>query len=301
MSSHTSSVATTPAEVLEQSQLDFLQTTNELNQIANNDPLAAIHPLAPDDPAWMMMMDLNTSPVRHLSLDRGRQQHDINHQRRYTMPADISTMFEGANSMASAPLPTPEMAPLALPPYHPSMFISALPSPPFLDTSATSSLHSSLPPTSMPSLQSSKAPSLVSSPQQAHSPPTPPAPKSLGRRKSSHSSVAAAVALTAHEPSTRFIDGIEHLTFMYSHDRHVKQYTIRIDIDKVNLNDIGDDFRQASAVGFSPFCHCILQPNFNSCVSNSLLFLICRSIQEQMYRQINTEEIDGNMRHPVTS
>jgi hypothetical protein len=182
-------------------------------------------------------------------------------------------MFEGGNSMASAPLRTPEMAPLALPPYNPSMFISALPSPPFLDTSATSSLHSSLPPTSMPSLQSSKAPSLVSSPQQAHSPPTPPAPKSLGRRKSSHSSVAAAVALTAHEPTTRFIDGIEHLTFMYSHDRHVKQYTISIDIDKVNLNDIGDDFRQASAVGFSPFCHCILQPNSNSCVSHSLLFL----------------------------
>jgi hypothetical protein len=240
MSSNTSSVTTTtPAEVLEQSQMDLMSVTNDLSRITNNDPLT-VQPLLPDDITWVMMMDLSTSPVRHLSLDRGRLQNmSFSHHRRYTMPADLSTMFDQAN-LQSAPLATPEIGSLTMPPYDASMFVSALPSPPFMDTSTTSSLQSSL----VPSLQSSKTPSLASSPQS-----TPmPTPKQQGRRKSSHSSVAAAVALTAHEPTTRLINGIEHLTFMYSHDRHVKQYTIRLDIENVSLDDIDDDFRQASAV-----------------------------------------------------
>jgi hypothetical protein len=237
--SNASSAVLTPAEVLADNQFGLLPPAPFDHN--NHDPLS-IQPLLEDGSAWMMM-NLNSTPVRHLSLDRGRPTvPDSPHpHRRYTMPADLSNLFE---DVTEAPLPTTEMAALTLPGYYPSMFVDALPSPPFLDASVQSSLHSSLTNSLQPSLQSSKASSLASSPKPASS------VKPAGRRKSSHSSVAAAVALTVHEPTTHFINGIEHLTFMYSHDRHIKQYTIRTDIDDVDLNDIDEEFRQASAVSF---------------------------------------------------
>ena len=237
--SSASSAVLTPAEVLADSQFGLLPDAPFDHN--SNDPLT-IQPLLEDESAWMMM-NLNSTPVRHLSLDRGRPVPEIPHpHRRYTMPADLSNLFE---EVTEAPLPTTEMAALTLPGYYPSMFVDDLPSPPFLDASGQSSLHSSLSNSLQPSLQSSKASSLTSSPKTTS---TASSVKPAGRRKSSHSSVAAAVALTVHEPTTHFINGIEHLTFMYSHDRHIKQYTIRTDIDNVDLNDIDEEFRQASAV-----------------------------------------------------
>ncbi|KAG2173233.1 hypothetical protein INT43_004607 [Umbelopsis isabellina] len=248
----TSNLAITPAEVLEQSHQPDLFSTKMDQNVLLDDHTMSMQPLLPqDESTWMMMMDLNTSPIRHLSLDLGRpNQMDmpIDMPRRYTMPADLSTMFNPANiaaAAASASLPTSSIEAMAVPvpSYDPHMYISALSSPHMIDSSAQSSLESSMPPSLQSSLPSSKATSLNNSPKFNPSPS-----KQSGRRKSVHSSVAAAVALTAHEPTTSFIDGIEHLTFMYSHDRHVKQYTIRTDIDTVDLNDIDDDFRQASAV-----------------------------------------------------
>ncbi|CAM0138544.1 hypothetical protein VKS41_007164 [Umbelopsis sp. WA50703] len=254
----TSNTAITPAEVLEQSHhTDLFSSKLDQNALLDDHSMS-MQPLLPqDESAWMMMMDLNTSPIRHLSLDLGRQNHmglPAELPRRYTMPADLNSMLDQANMAAaaaaaaaavSAPLPAPDIDAMAVPVprYDGSMYISALPSPHVMDSSAQSSLESSMPPSLQSSLPSSKATSLTNSPKLDISPP-----KQSGKRKSVHSSVAAAVALTAHEPTTRFIDGIEHLTFMYSHDRHVKQYTIRTDIDTVDLNEIDDDFRQASAV-----------------------------------------------------
>lgn len=71
----------------------------------------------------------------------------------------------------------------------------------------------------------------------------------LGRRASSNPSVASVVSLTAHEPISKIIDGIEYITFLYSHDRLVKEYTVRTDVDHVNLDDIVIDFRIQNAVG----------------------------------------------------
>lgn len=68
------------------------------------------------------------------------------------------------------------------------------------------------------------------------------------RRASSHPSVASVVSLSAHEPVSRIIDGIEYITFLYSHDRLVKEYTVRTDVHHVNLNDIPHDFRAQNAV-----------------------------------------------------
>ncbi|KAG2175144.1 hypothetical protein INT44_007632 [Umbelopsis vinacea] len=225
--SNTSSTVLTPAEVLAKSQFGLFPTAPY-----EHDPY---QPLLEDQSAWMMM-NMNSTPVRHLSMDRGRPAVDIPQHRRHTLPADLSNMFD---EVAPALLPTTEMDALTLPGYYPAMFVDA--SPPFMDTSGPSSLHSSL----QPSLQSSKASSRASSPKTTSSASS---VKPAGRRKSSHSSVAAAVALTVHEPTTHFINDIEHLTFMYSHDRHIKQYTIRVDIDDVDLNDIDDEFRLASAV-----------------------------------------------------
>lgn len=69
-----------------------------------------------------------------------------------------------------------------------------------------------------------------------------------GRRASSHPSVASVVSLTAHEPISKIVDGIEYITFLYSHDRLVKEYTVRTDVDHVNLGDISMDFRTQNAV-----------------------------------------------------
>ncbi|KAK4510375.1 uncharacterized protein ATC70_004805 [Mucor velutinosus] len=72
--------------------------------------------------------------------------------------------------------------------------------------------------------------------------------RTYGRRASSHPSVASVVSLTAHEPISKIIDGIEHITFLYSHDRLVKEYTVRTDIDNVNIDDITMDFRIQNAI-----------------------------------------------------
>jgi hypothetical protein len=69
-----------------------------------------------------------------------------------------------------------------------------------------------------------------------------------GRRASSHPSVASVVSLTAHEPVSKIIDGIEYITFLYSHDRLVKEYTVKTDVDNVDINDITMDFRIQNAV-----------------------------------------------------
>ncbi|KAG2236847.1 hypothetical protein BDF21DRAFT_413373 [Thamnidium elegans] len=79
---------------------------------------------------------------------------------------------------------------------------------------------------------------------ESHSTPT----RTYRHRASSHPSVASVVSLTAHEPVARIIDGIEHITFLYSRDRLVKEYTVRTDVENVNLQDISSDFRAQNAI-----------------------------------------------------
>ncbi|OBZ86892.1 hypothetical protein A0J61_05062 [Choanephora cucurbitarum] len=68
------------------------------------------------------------------------------------------------------------------------------------------------------------------------------------RRASSQPSVASVVSLSAHEPVARIIDGIEHITFLYSHDRLVKEYTVRTDVESVCLDHIPISFRVQNAI-----------------------------------------------------
>ncbi|KAI9486566.1 MAG: hypothetical protein EXX96DRAFT_549580 [Benjaminiella poitrasii] len=72
--------------------------------------------------------------------------------------------------------------------------------------------------------------------------------RSYSKRNPSHPSVASVVSLTAHEPVSKMINGIEHITFLYSHDRLVKEYTVRTDVYNVNINDIDPEFRMQNAI-----------------------------------------------------
>ncbi|KAI8329074.1 hypothetical protein BC941DRAFT_463825 [Chlamydoabsidia padenii] len=62
------------------------------------------------------------------------------------------------------------------------------------------------------------------------------------------SSVASVVSLTAHEPIAHLVDGIEHITFLYSHDRLIKEYTVRTDVNNLDLDDVPMDFRLQNAI-----------------------------------------------------
>ncbi|KAI8377331.1 hypothetical protein BD560DRAFT_445359 [Blakeslea trispora] len=73
-------------------------------------------------------------------------------------------------------------------------------------------------------------------------------PRSHGKRSSSQPSVASVVSLSAHEPVSKIINGIEFITFLYSHDRLVKEYTVRTDVNSINIDDIGMDFRIQNAI-----------------------------------------------------
>lgn len=75
--------------------------------------------------------------------------------------------------------------------------------------------------------------------------------RSYRRRTSSQPSVASVVSLSAHEPVAHMINGIEHITFLYSHDRLVKEYTVRTDAANCPLEDIPLDFRMVNAVCYN--------------------------------------------------
>ncbi|KAI8086360.1 uncharacterized protein BX664DRAFT_386781 [Halteromyces radiatus] len=68
------------------------------------------------------------------------------------------------------------------------------------------------------------------------------------RRASSHPSVASVVSLTAHEPVSVTINGIEHITFLYSHDRLVKEYTIRTDVKTVDESTLPIVFKAQNTI-----------------------------------------------------
>ncbi|RUP49164.1 hypothetical protein BC936DRAFT_143153 [Jimgerdemannia flammicorona] len=61
-------------------------------------------------------------------------------------------------------------------------------------------------------------------------------------------SIAAAAALSCHEPVTEVKDGVEWVSFIYSHNRTLKQYSVRTDIDSVQLQDIDEKFKNDNCV-----------------------------------------------------
>ncbi|ORZ15068.1 hypothetical protein BCR42DRAFT_466140 [Absidia repens] len=62
------------------------------------------------------------------------------------------------------------------------------------------------------------------------------------------SSVASVVSLTAHEPIAHLVNGVEHITFLYSHDRLIKEYTVRTDVNQLPMEEVPMDFRLQNAI-----------------------------------------------------
>ncbi|KAI8980915.1 hypothetical protein BDB01DRAFT_796072 [Pilobolus umbonatus] len=58
----------------------------------------------------------------------------------------------------------------------------------------------------------------------------------------------AGSVVSNHEPCTEIRDGVEWVSFVYSHHRNLKRYSIRTDIDKVDINLLGDKFKIENCV-----------------------------------------------------
>lgn len=50
------------------------------------------------------------------------------------------------------------------------------------------------------------------------------------------------------EPITEVIDGVEWVSFIYSHNRQLKQYKIRTDIDTIDLDELNEQFKNENCV-----------------------------------------------------
>lgn len=51
-----------------------------------------------------------------------------------------------------------------------------------------------------------------------------------------------------HEPVTEIRDGVEWVSFVYSHHRILRRYCIRTDLDKVDIQQLDDKFKRDNCV-----------------------------------------------------
>lgn len=54
--------------------------------------------------------------------------------------------------------------------------------------------------------------------------------------------------LSSHEPTTELKEGIEWVSFVYSHHRTLRRYCIRTDLDKVDTSILDDKFKKENCV-----------------------------------------------------
>ncbi|CEG68993.1 hypothetical protein RMATCC62417_05145 [Rhizopus microsporus] len=65
---------------------------------------------------------------------------------------------------------------------------------------------------------------------------------------SSTTATPTPTSITSHEPRTEIRDGIEWVSFVYSHHRVLRRYSIRTDIEKVDLNLLDESFKNENCV-----------------------------------------------------
>lgn len=59
--------------------------------------------------------------------------------------------------------------------------------------------------------------------------------------------------LSSHEPTTEIREGVEWVSFVYSHHRTLRRYCIRTDLDKVDTNILDEKFKKENCVSvFTP-------------------------------------------------
>jgi hypothetical protein len=65
--------------------------------------------------------------------------------------------------------------------------------------------------------------------------------------------IATKPATTPNEPVTEMRDGVEWVSFVYSHNRTLKRYSIRTDLLQVDTLIIEDKFKSENCVSFISF------------------------------------------------
>ncbi|KAG1138205.1 hypothetical protein G6F37_010850 [Rhizopus arrhizus] len=65
---------------------------------------------------------------------------------------------------------------------------------------------------------------------------------------STTTTTTSSTSVTSHEPRTEIREGIEWVSFVYSHHRVLRRYSIRTDIEKVDLNQLEESFKNENCV-----------------------------------------------------
>lgn len=116
-------------------------------------------------------------------------------------------------------------------------------------TTGTTSVKSPVASTTSISSTSSK-----SSTNTNNTPTSPSSPSSNTPANPASSSTAATAAgsvVPNHEPRTEIREGVEWVSFVYSHHRVLRRYSIRTDVDQVDLDVLDDKFKSENCVSFN--------------------------------------------------
>ncbi|KAK4510215.1 uncharacterized protein ATC70_006387 [Mucor velutinosus] len=231
--------------ILQDEPLSYLPMSTPQSQASLN--MLPITPPANTPNNNLVSLQTNKQPVNFKSCNSvysNLPQHQFS--REITPPSSVSA--SGSNSPNSSVSTPPSMA-YYLPPQQQQqqqqqqMFPQQLYYANIINQSNIAPMANTTTSTHAPAVHKVRGPGRRRS-ADGHSAPT----RTYRRRASSHPSVASVVSLSAHEPVARIIDGVEYITFLYSHDRLVKEYTVRTNVDTVNLDDIPAGFRVQNAI-----------------------------------------------------
>ncbi|KAL0144878.1 hypothetical protein V8B55DRAFT_1456642 [Mucor lusitanicus] len=110
------------------------------------------------------------------------------------------------------------------------------------------------------SIESNTLPLTIANKTSKDKPPTPPPqrneatshpnPKATTAKPPVTSNAAPSTSpfLSSHEPTTELKEGIEWVSFVYSHHRTLRRYCIRTDLDKVDTSILDDKFKKENCV-----------------------------------------------------
>ncbi|KAI8642551.1 hypothetical protein BD408DRAFT_416415 [Parasitella parasitica] len=104
------------------------------------------------------------------------------------------------------------------------------------------------------SVANTSSPSTTSSTTNTNNSPTSSVSSNIPASSASSSTTTAAAAAAAgsvvpnHEPRTEIREGVEWVSFVYSHHRVLRRYSIRTDVDTVDLDILDDKFKSENCV-----------------------------------------------------
>lgn len=222
--------------LLQEEPLSYLSMSTSESQTSLS-MLPITPPLSTSSNNFASIMQTNKQPTSFNNYNAVYSSHLPQHQSSREITPPSSTSASGSNSPNSS-VSTPPPIAYYLPPQQQQPML-----PQQLYHTNAINYNNATPLSNTPAAQKVRGPGRRRS-ADGHSAPT----RTYRRRASSHPSVASVVSLSAHEPVTRIIDGIEYITFLYSHDRLVKEYTVQTNVDSVNLDDIPVGFRVQNAV-----------------------------------------------------